>query len=87
MNSKYWIAFSSIEEIGSRTIEKLYQHFNDIEKAFNCNPSDLEQIEGLTKSLAEKFLLKRDKINPDKCLEEVQNKGIKYLTLEDIQNF
>lgn len=83
MNSKYWIALSSIEEIGSRTIEKLYQHFNDIEKAFNCNPSDLEQIEGLTKNLAEKFLLKRDKINPDKCLEEVQNKGIKYLTIED----
>ena len=35
MNNKYWVAFSSIEEIGSRTIEKLYQHFNDIEKAFN----------------------------------------------------
>lgn len=83
MNNKYWVAFSSIEEIGSRTIEKLYQHFNDIEKAFNCNKSDLKQIEGLNKNLAEKFLTKRDKLNPDKCLEEVTNRGIKILTLED----
>ncbi len=83
MNSKYWIALSSIEEIGSRTIEKLYQHFNDIEKAYNCNKSDLEQIEGLSVKLAEKFLKTRDKINPDKCLEEVQNKGINFITLED----
>ena len=83
MNNKYWVAFSSIEEIGSRTIEKLYQHFNDIEKAFNCNKSDLEQIESLNKNLAEKFLTKRDKLNPDKCLEEVTNRGIKILTLAD----
>lgn len=83
MNSKYWIAFSSIEEIGSRTIEKLYQHFKDIEKAYNCDKSELKNIDGLSVNLAEKFLKNRDKIDPDKKLEEVLNRGIKFLTLED----
>ena len=82
-NDKYWLAFSAIEEIGSRTVEKLYQHFGDIEKAFTCDRNELEQIEGLTKNLAEKFLKHRDKINPNKCLSEVENRGVKYLTFDN----
>ena len=31
MKSKYWIAFSSIEQIDSNFIQKLFEHFGDIE--------------------------------------------------------
>lgn len=78
---KYWIAFSSIEELGSSFIQRLYNHFGNIEEAFCAN--DLSAIEGLTIKTAEKFLRLRDKVNPDKTLEEVQNRGIKFLTYED----
>ena len=48
MNYKYWIAFSSIEQIDSRFIKRLYDYFGDIERAFNCNLKELENIDGLS---------------------------------------
>ena len=84
MKDKYWIAFSSIEEINNKTVEKLFKYYNnDVEKAFNCNSADIKNIDGLSPKIAEKFLKLRDKIDPDKCLEEVENRGINYLTLEN----
>ncbi len=79
-SDKYWIALSSIEEIDSRFIQRLYNYFGDIEKAFNAN--DLSSIDGLSVKKAEKFLRLRDKVNPDKALQEVADKGISYLTFD-----
>ena len=42
MKEKYWIAFSSIEQIDSRFTKRLYDYFGDIEHAFNCNIQELE---------------------------------------------
>ena len=79
--SKYWIAFSSIEEIDSSFIQRLYNYFGDIEEAFNANK--LSDIDGLSVKKAEKFLRLRDKIDVDKTFEEVVNRGIKFLTFDD----
>ena len=57
---KYWVALSSIEEIGSSFIQRLYHYFGDIESAFNA--TDLSQIEGLNIKKAEKYLRLRDKL-------------------------
>ena len=78
---KYWVAFSSIEEISSSFVLRLYSHFGSIEDAFCAN--DLSGIEGLNVKSAEKFLKLRDKINPEKCMQIVENRGIKFLTYED----
>ena len=78
---KYWVALSSIEEIGSSFIQRLYHYFGDIESAFNA--TDLSQIEGLNIKKAEKYLRLRDKLDVDKIVAEVENRGIKYLTLDD----
>ena len=83
MTSKYWIAFSSIEQIDSLFTLKLFEYFKDIEKAFNASSDDLKNIEGLSVKKAENFLKLRDKVNPDKVLSDVVNRGIKYLTFED----
>lgn len=82
MKDKYWIAFSSIEQIDSRFILKLFEYFRDIEKAFNANSAELKNIEGLSVKKAENFLKLRDKINPDNLLSQVTNKGIKYLSFD-----
>ena len=79
--SKYWIAFSSIEEIDSTFIQRLYNYFGDIETAFNAN--DLSAIDGLSVKKAEKFLRLRDKVNIDRAVEEVEKRGIKYITFDD----
>lgn len=83
MKDKYWIAFSAIEQIDSAFVQRLYNYFGDVEEAYNAGLNDLEQIDGLSVRKAETFLRERDKINPDKALEEVQNRDIKFLAFED----
>lgn len=51
--NKYWVALSSIEEIDSSFIQRLYNYFGDIETAFNA--SDLSAIDGLSVRKAENF--------------------------------
>ena len=83
MKNKFWIAFSAIEQIDSPFIHRLYNYFGDIEEAFNAGLNELSQIDGLSVKRAETFLRERDKIDPDKALFGVENRGINYLTLED----
>ena len=64
-----------------RQIQRLYNYFGDIETAFNA--SDLSAIDGLSVRKAENFFRMRDKVNPDKAVEEVEKRGIKYLTFGD----
>lgn len=80
---KFWVAFSSIEEIESKFIQRLYNYFGDIETAYNASLSDFSQIEGLSIKKAQTFVEKRNKVNPDNILDEVVRKNISFLTFDD----
>lgn len=83
MKQKFWIAFSAIEEIDSRFIQRLYNYFGDIETAYNASLDDLSQIEGLSVKKAQTFIEKRAKINPDKILDEIIQRKLSFLTFDD----
>lgn len=83
MKEKYWIAFSSIEEVGSTFVQRLYNYFGDIEKSFNASLNELSQIDGLNIKQAQTFIEKRDKTNPDKVMDEILKRNIKFVTFED----
>ena len=83
MKEKFWVAFSSIEQIDSRFIKRLYDYFGDIERAFNCNLKELENIDGLSVIKAQNFIKLRDSADVDKIFARVEAKGINFLTLED----
>ena len=83
MKTKFWTAFASIEQLDSTFIQRLYNYFGDIELAFNATLSDLSQIDGLNIKKAETFIDVRNKTNPDKVLEQITQRNIKYLTFED----
>jgi len=83
MKRKFWIGFSSIEQVDSLFIARLYNHFGDIEKAFNCSLDDLKNIEGLSVKKAENFIKRRDKVDIDRTFMEVETRGINFITLED----
>lgn len=83
MKRKYWIAFSSIEQIDSSFIQKLYEYFGDIEAAFNASLTQLKQIDGLSVKKCENFLKHRDKVDIDRTFTNVETRGINFLTLED----
>ena len=78
---KYWVALSSIEEIDSSFIQRLYNYYGNIEEAFNAD--NLSVIDGLSVKKAENFLKIRDKVNPDNVLQKVYDRGINFLTYED----
>ncbi|MCM1265551.1 MAG: DNA-processing protein DprA [Candidatus Gastranaerophilales bacterium] len=83
MNTKYWVGFSAIEEIDSKFIEILYNHFGDIKIAFEANESELSAIDGITKNKINEFLTHREKIDLDEKYNAVLERGIKVLTYED----
>lgn len=83
MKRKYWIAFSSIEQIDSSFIKKLYDCFGDIETAFNVSLEDLKKVDGISVKKCENFLRQRDKVDIDRTFTEVETRGINFLTLED----
>lgn len=80
---KYWAAFSSIEEIDSKFVQRLFNYFGDIETAFKASIKDLSQIDGLNIKKAEVFVEKRDKTNPDKVLDEIIRRNLSFITFED----
>lgn len=82
---KFWIAFSSIEEIDSKFVQRLYNYFGDIEIAYNSSLQQLSQIDGLNIKKAETFLNKRDKTSPEKVLNQVIERGLSFLTFDDEQ--
>lgn len=83
MTNKYWIAFSAIEKTDSTFAQRLYNYFGDIETAYNAGLNELSQIDGLNIKRAETFLKERDKIDPDKALREVLDRGIEFVTFDD----
>lgn len=83
LHKKFWIAFSSIEEMDSRFIQRLYNYFGDIETAFNASISDLSQIDEFNIKKAETFLRLRDKVNPDKVLNQIIERNLSFVTFDD----
>ena len=83
MNTKYWTALSSIEQLDSNFIRRLYNYFGSIEAAYNASPSDFKQIEGLNVRKADLFFEKRKTLDLDRTLDYVLDKGIKILTFDD----
>lgn len=76
---KYFIAFSSIEEIGSVFIKKLLEQKGSIKSAWEVDEKDFINS-GIRASSVQKFLRKRDKISPDKMYNITIEQGIKWLT-------
>ncbi len=82
---KYWLAFASIEEIGSTFIKRLYDHYGCIKSAWCAGPDTLYEIEGNSKKQVANFLKIREKTDPDECLKFIQDKGLKFINFDDTE--
>lgn len=82
-DDKYFLAFASIEKIGSVFIKTLFNKFGTAKSAWCAGSDDLFRTETLTKRQVTDFLRIRDNTDPDKCLEYVCDKGIKYVNFAD----
>lgn len=84
-DDKYWLAFASIEKIGSVFIKTLYEHFGSVKSAWCAGADELYKVETLPRGQISDFLEARKSTDPDKCFEYIQNKKIKYITYIDEQ--
>lgn len=80
---KFWLAFASIEELGSCFVERLYNYFGCIENAWTISSAELVKVEGITKKQISYFLEKRKNVDPDRCYDYILGKGINYITYEN----
>lgn len=87
MSEKYWVGFSSIEEIDSAFIIALYEYFGDIERAYNADIEELinfsKQSGGYFQKKIDIFLNKKKGQDLEKVYEEVLKRDIKILTYAD----
>ncbi len=83
LKNKYWIAFSSIENIDSAFILRLYNYFGDIETAYNAPEKEFKNIDGLSIKKAENFVTARKTIDIEKTYAEIEKRKLAYLTYED----
>ena len=86
MNTKYWVALSSIEAFDSKFILAMYEYFGDISQSFEADVNELIEFGSLTggkyKKKIDEFIRVRDKLDIDKIYNSVTDRGIKILTYE-----
>ena len=82
-NDKYWLAFAAFEKVNSKFVQKLYEHFGDIELAWKADITELLQVEGITKKQFDTFVNQRNSVNPEECLSYIKSNGIEYITYDD----
>lgn len=81
--SQYWLAFASIEQLGSVFTKRIFEHFGCIKSAWCAGPDSLYAIENITKKQIDYFLNARKTVVPEQCLEYINNKGLKFINYTD----
>lgn len=81
---RYWLAFSKIYSIGTKRLEKLLEYFDSVKDSWHAAPADLQQIEGFSPKVIEKFIAERNSIGDLNKLEEtILSKDIQIITMND----
>ena len=73
----YWLAWSKISGVGSILIDRIYQHFGNLEAAWNADSEQIFAIDGVGTQLIATIIATRAKIDPHKLLttHSIDNPG------------
>ncbi len=80
--NKYFVAFSRINKIGPRRLERLLAYFPDIKAAWHANLADLLAA-GIDENTAHEIVILKNEINPDEQWERLLTEGIRTVTIAD----
>lgn len=81
-SKKYWVGVSVYLKIGPIRFKKLIDYFKEVELIWSAQVKDLIEA-GLEKHIADDFVEKRKKINPNQEIEKILKENIKLLTIQD----
>ncbi len=79
---RYWIGFNLIPQIGPAKVQRLLDHFGDLETAWTAGAFELAQA-GLDRRAIENLLSARHLINLDAECDKVKRAQVQVLTWED----
>ncbi|MBZ0294576.1 MAG: DNA-processing protein DprA [Anaerolineae bacterium] len=81
-DTKYWLGFSLVPEIGPRRLAHLLNEFGDLKEAWDATERQLQQS-GLEKQPLQNLLKTRAQLDLDEELERVHQIGAWVLTAQD----
>ncbi|MDB9473365.1 DNA-processing protein DprA [Dolichospermum circinale] len=80
---KYWLAWSQIPGIGPILIQRLQQHFSNLETAWKASPGELRKVEGFGIQTLEKVVQQKSRLNPEQLLTQHQQINPHFWTPAD----
>lgn len=80
--SRYWLGFHLIPQMGAVRILQLKQYFGSLEDAWHASDSDLRQA-GLPQNALQAVLQQRKTLDLDRAQQRINNLGITFITLDD----
>ncbi len=80
---KYWLAWSQIPGIGPILIQRLKQHFSNLETAWKASPGELRKVEGFGIQTLEKVVQQKSRLNPEQLLTQHQQINPHFWTPAD----
>lgn len=81
-NIQYLLALHSIDGLGPIRLKAVLDYFKDPKLAWEAKPEELLKI-GIFQKTIDLLLEKRKNLDPQKYMEDIQKKGIKWITIFD----
>ncbi|MBD2296670.1 DNA-protecting protein DprA [Anabaena sphaerica FACHB-251] len=81
--SAYWVAWAQISGIGPILLQRLQQHFGNLETAWKASPGELRKVEGFGFQTLEKVVQQRSRLNPEQLLIQHQQINPNFWTPAD----
>ncbi|MDP3726858.1 MAG: DNA-processing protein DprA, partial [bacterium] len=78
----YWLGFSAFSGVGPMKFQKLLRYFKTARDTWKASESQL-QSSGLGEKLTQKFIAFRNKFSIELYAEQLEKKGVNYLTFSD----
>src|SRR4030042_4927274 len=82
-NRADWLALHLVPGLGNLTFKKLLDRFGDPAEVLRANLTDLAQVEGLRKKVAQSIVRREFNLDPLKVLRDLERYGARLVTFSD----
>lgn len=80
----YWFAWSRIPRVGPVLLQRLQQHFGNLERAWQALPLELAQVEGIGSNGLDMIERHRSRLHPEQALREHEQTNPYFWTPADV---
>ena len=78
-----WLALHLVPGLGNMTFKKLLDRFGDPAEVFRASLTDLAQVEGLRRQVAQSIAQREFSLDPQNVLRDLEKYGARVVTFSD----